>query len=156
ISRRRGSATALKASEVVAALGMPPIYSHIGICQALFSWCPFFFSGRQRRLYLPDQAMPLRTRIQGLIVLLLCICFPFVALAANSLSGTVYDGSGKTVAGAVVRLHSRSGAHNYETTTSHSGEFHFNSVEVDSYTVAVAFEGKTWSLASPFSIAQGA
>src|SRR5215470_7198969 len=36
MSRRRGSATALKASEVVAALGMPPIYSHIGICQVLF------------------------------------------------------------------------------------------------------------------------
>src|SRR5580704_3226476 len=36
MSRRRGSATALNASEVVAALAMLPIYSHIGICQALF------------------------------------------------------------------------------------------------------------------------
>lgn len=36
MSRRRGSATALKASEVVAARGMLRIYSHIGICQALF------------------------------------------------------------------------------------------------------------------------
>src|ERR1700731_688966 len=36
MSRRRGSATALNASEVVAALAMPLIYSHIGICQALF------------------------------------------------------------------------------------------------------------------------
>jgi hypothetical protein len=36
MSRRRGSATALKASEVVEARGMNPIYSHMGICQALF------------------------------------------------------------------------------------------------------------------------
>src|SRR5579871_1682598 len=33
MSRRRGSATALKASEVVEARGMDSIYSHIGICQ---------------------------------------------------------------------------------------------------------------------------
>src|SRR5580692_2528922 len=36
MSRRRGSATALKASEVVEARGMSPIYSHMGICQELF------------------------------------------------------------------------------------------------------------------------
>src|ERR1700749_1958858 len=36
MSRRRGSATALKASGVVEARGMVPIYSHMGICQALF------------------------------------------------------------------------------------------------------------------------
>src|SRR5260370_37836838 len=36
MSRRRGSATALNASEVVAALAMLSIYSNIGICQALF------------------------------------------------------------------------------------------------------------------------
>src|SRR5882724_6582388 len=36
MSRRRGSATALKASEVVEARGMGRIYTHIGICQELF------------------------------------------------------------------------------------------------------------------------
>src|SRR5215471_9093750 len=36
MSRRRGSATALKPSEVVAARDMGSLYSHIGICQALF------------------------------------------------------------------------------------------------------------------------
>src|SRR5882762_6369621 len=36
ISRRRGSATALKASELVEARGMGRIYTHIGICQELF------------------------------------------------------------------------------------------------------------------------
>src|SRR5258708_9966631 len=42
MSRRRGSATALKASEVVEARGMGRIYTHIGICQELFcrrDWC---------------------------------------------------------------------------------------------------------------------
>ena len=33
MSRRRGSATALKASEVVVARGIGSIYSHMGICQ---------------------------------------------------------------------------------------------------------------------------
>src|SRR5208283_1282076 len=37
MSRRRGSATALKASEVVVARAMRQSYSHIGICQAFFS-----------------------------------------------------------------------------------------------------------------------
>src|SRR5271154_777637 len=36
MSRRRGSATALKASEVVAARGMSITYTHVGICQGLF------------------------------------------------------------------------------------------------------------------------
>src|SRR5579862_2153270 len=47
MSRRRSSATALKASEVVAALGMDSIYSHIGICQAdsLAGFLPFLFRG---------------------------------------------------------------------------------------------------------------
>jgi len=36
MSRRRGSAIALNASEVVAARAMLESYSHIGICQALF------------------------------------------------------------------------------------------------------------------------
>src|SRR3954463_9323844 len=34
MSRRRGSATALKASDVVVARGMELIYTHIGICKA--------------------------------------------------------------------------------------------------------------------------
>jgi hypothetical protein len=38
ISRRRGSATALKASEVVEALAMRLIYSHTGICQGKFNY----------------------------------------------------------------------------------------------------------------------
>src|ERR1700740_2683562 len=40
IARRRGSATALKASEVVEARGMGLIYTHIGICQAEFFEVP--------------------------------------------------------------------------------------------------------------------
>jgi hypothetical protein len=47
ISRRRGSATALKASEVVAARGMSEIiYSYIGICQATAQAA---YSGRRLR-----------------------------------------------------------------------------------------------------------
>jgi hypothetical protein len=37
MSRRRGSATALNASEVVAALATLSIYSDIGICQVFFT-----------------------------------------------------------------------------------------------------------------------
>src|SRR5262249_1030181 len=58
MSRRRGSATALKASEVVEARAMGLIYSHIGICQAFFLMPNFvcsirmvFHPSRQTRLY---------------------------------------------------------------------------------------------------------
>jgi hypothetical protein len=56
MSRRRGSATALNASEVVAALAMLSIYSHIGIYQALFTSFPatIFLSCVPLELTLPQ------------------------------------------------------------------------------------------------------
>jgi hypothetical protein len=42
ICRRRGSATALKASEVVAERAMPVLYTHMGICQARCGICTDF------------------------------------------------------------------------------------------------------------------
>ena len=57
MSRRRVSATALKASEVVAARGMFRIYSHIGICQALFFRffsTPSFAVSLVARTHLPE------------------------------------------------------------------------------------------------------
>ena len=99
--------------------------------------------------------MPSMTFSHVLIALLFWLCLPVVSFAANSWSGTVYDASGKAVTGAVVRLHSPSGAHNYEATTAKSGEFHFDAIEMDSYAVSVTAAGKTWSMAA-FSIPQGA
>src|SRR5258708_40297434 len=52
MSRRRGSATALKASEVVEARGMIGSYSHTGICQALFFAPPHWHSGLKPRITL--------------------------------------------------------------------------------------------------------
>src|SRR5262249_16052706 len=65
MSRRRGSAMALKESEVVAARGMVSIYSHTGICQVLFLGGPFSFEGRQRPLYCPDDFHALTNRFPG-------------------------------------------------------------------------------------------
>src|SRR5579859_7824384 len=155
MSRRRGSATALKASEVVEARAMISIYSHIGICQVLFLGWPLFLFGPSKTAILSHQTMLIRALTRCLIGLLLCFFIPRLTLAANSWSGVVFDNSGKAVAGAVVRLHSPGGAHSYETTTSQSGEFHFDAIEVDSYAVSVASAGKTWSMAAAFTIPQG-
>src|SRR5215813_9559321 len=143
MSRRRGSAMALKESEVVAARGMVPIYSHISICQALFLLGSFSFQAVKDR-YTEDDFMPSITFSHVLNALLFWLCLPVVSCAANAWAGTVYDASGKAVTGAVVRLHSPSGAHNYEATTAKSGEFHFDAIEMDSYAVSVTAAGKTW------------
>src|SRR5215470_17001904 len=100
--------------------------------------------------------MSLKTLARSFVVLVIWSCLPVLTFAANSWSGTVYDASGKAVEGAVVRLHAANGARDYETTTSQGGEFHFAAIEVDSYAVSVMVAGKTWSVASPFSISQGA
>jgi len=77
-------------------------------------------------------------------------------LSANSWSGTVFDGSGKPVAGATLRLHASGGSKDCETTTSANGEFRFDAVEVGAYSVSVSYAGKIWSMAVAFSIPQGA
>ena len=80
-----------------------------------------------------------------------CQCF-----ANNSWSGTLYEASGKPVAGAIVRLQKPSDSLTYETTTSARGEFRFESIESGSYLISVAYAGKTWSMATKFVIPEGA
>jgi hypothetical protein len=56
MSLRRGSATALNASEVVAALAMFSTYTHMGICQALY--LPLFFLGSHRSWFRSFEGRP--------------------------------------------------------------------------------------------------
>jgi len=55
-----------------------------------------------------------------------------------------------------VRLHASGGSKEYETTTSASGEFRFDAVEVGAYSVSVSHAGKIWSMTAAFSIPQSA
>ena len=94
--------------------------------------------------------------VRAAVFLFLCLCLPTRSLSANSWSGTVFDGSGKPVAGATLRLHASGGSQDCETTTSANGEFRFDAVEVGAYSVSVSYAGKIWSMAVAFSIPQGA
>ncbi len=79
-----------------------------------------------------------------------------IAFAANSWMGQVFSADGKPVANATVRLHAASGARDYEAKTSATGEFRFESIEPGAYSLSVALDDKTWRLAAPFSVTDGA
>ncbi len=79
-----------------------------------------------------------------------------IAFAANSWMGQVFSADGKPVANATVRLHAASGARDYEAKTSATGEFRFESIEPGAYSLSVALDDKTWRLATPFSVTDGA
>src|SRR5438552_4395943 len=105
MSRRLGSATALNASVVVAALAMLLIYSHIGICQALF--LPFEFPAPETiprkffaifvRYTRSGKFMTTRllARASVLFVLLFTLCG--AAFANNSWVGSLLDAVGTPV-----------------------------------------------------------
>lgn len=90
-----------------------------------------------------------------LLFLLLCLFLAAPSFAANSWLGTLSDASGKPVVNATVLLHAISGVHDYESTTSATGEFHFEGIEPGAYLVKVISGRKTWSLSSRFSITDG-
>src|SRR5256885_13163180 len=67
----------------------------------------------------------LLARASVLFVLLFAVCG--AAFANNSWIGTLLDAADKPVAGSAVRLHSNANGHDYESRTSPTGEFHFES-----------------------------
>ncbi|HWZ99877.1 MAG TPA: TonB-dependent receptor [Candidatus Dormibacteraeota bacterium] len=93
-------------------------------------------------------------RLSALV--LICLALTIPSFAANSWSGILFDGSGKTVANAAVHLHATSGVRDYESKTSATGEFHFESIDPGEYLISVTLAGKTWSLSTPYSVSDGA
>jgi len=78
------------------------------------------------------------------------------ALAGASWSGALRDDNGKPVAGAVVKLHSTSGGHDYSATTASDGKFAFAGIAADSYEVSVRIADRERKAALPFVVKDGA
>src|ERR1035441_6046635 len=66
---------------------------------------------------------------------------PAQTAAAVAVDGTVKDGVGLAVAGAIVTLETAAGAEQRTTTTDQAGAFHFGDVAAGSYNVTVAAAG---------------
>jgi len=77
------------------------------------------------------------------------------ALAGASWSGVLRDHNGKPVAGAVVKLHSVSGEHNYSATTDTDGKFAVAGIAADSYEVSVRIADRERKAAVPFVVKDG-
>ncbi|MGP8092392.1 MAG: carboxypeptidase regulatory-like domain-containing protein, partial [Candidatus Sulfotelmatobacter sp.] len=83
------------------------------------------------------------TRILTLCLAVALFAVPVAdALAGASWSGVLRDDNGKPVAGAVVKLHSMSGGHDFTATTAGDGKFAFAAIAADSYQVSVRVADK--------------
>jgi len=78
------------------------------------------------------------------------------ALSGGSWNGILKDGSGKSVAEAVVKLHSASGGGDYTATTGADGKFAFAGIAAGAYEVSVKTADKEWRAASAFVVKDSA
>jgi hypothetical protein len=88
--------------------------------------------------------MKLQKSLTAIILLLFCLLTPSSALAQGTTSrvtGTVTDQSGAAVPGATVILTNTATTISFTTTTSASGVYVFDSVQVGSYSVTVQKDG---------------
>src|ERR1035438_9100945 len=78
---------------------------------------------------------------------------PAQTAAAVAVDGTVNDGAGLAVAGAIVTLETAAGAEQRTTTTDQAGAFHFGDVAAGSYNVTVAAGGfAVWTANVTFGV----
>ncbi len=77
------------------------------------------------------------------------------AVSGSSWNGVLSDGSGKPVAGAVVKMHS-AGGQDYSATTASNGKFAFIDIAAGSYEVSVKAAGKELKAAVPMVVTDGA
>jgi len=84
-----------------------------------------------------------RFRFLCLIAVLLVASFS-AAVSGAAWNGVLRDGSGKAVAGAVVRLHSASGGRDYSATTAANGTFAFADIAAGTYEASVKVADKEW------------
>src|ERR1035438_6388086 len=84
-----------------------------------------------------------RFRFLCLIAVLLVASFS-AAVSGAAWNGVLRDGSGKALAGAVVRLHSASGGRDYSATTAANGTFAFADIAAGTYEASVKVADKEW------------
>ena len=78
------------------------------------------------------------------------------AVALSSWRGVLRDDAGKPVSAATVRLTSTTGDRHYQATTTAGGEFALSEMVAGEYDLSVESAGKTWRLAKPTVISDGA
>jgi hypothetical protein len=97
----------------------------------------------------------------GKIVFLACLILEVVlasfagTASATSWSGTLYDSSGKPIAGTVITLHEVSSARELTATTNANGKFTFAEITAGGYQVSAIVSGETWKMLSPVTIKDG-
>jgi Carboxypeptidase regulatory-like domain/TonB dependent receptor len=87
------------------------------------------------------------------LVLLVVLSGP--AASANSWKGIVRDKAGQAVSEATISLHPTAGGGGYTTKSSANGEFEFAEIEVQSYSLTVTVNGKTWKASELLVIRSG-
>jgi hypothetical protein len=83
----------------------------------------------------------IRLLVWGAVLTALVAGWAPAQTAAVAVDGTVKDGAGLAVAGAIVTLETAAGAEQRTTTTDQAGAFHFGDVAAGSYNVTVAAGG---------------
>jgi hypothetical protein len=83
----------------------------------------------------------MRLLVWGAVLTALVAGWAPAQTAAVAVEGTVKDGAGLAVAGAIVTLETAAGAEQRTTTTDQAGAFHFGDVAAGSYNVTVAAGG---------------
>ena len=83
----------------------------------------------------------MRLLVWGAVLTALVAGWAPAQTAAVAVDGTVKDGAGLAVAGAIVTLETAAGAEQRTTTTDQAGAFHFGDVAAGSYNVTVAAGG---------------
>src|SRR6185312_10919345 len=78
------------------------------------------------------------------------------AVALSSWRGVLRDDAGKPVSAATVRLTSTTGDRHYQATTTAGGEFALSEMVAGEYDLSVESAGKTWRMAKPTVISDGA
>ncbi|MFZ0806719.1 MAG: carboxypeptidase-like regulatory domain-containing protein [Candidatus Sulfotelmatobacter sp.] len=97
----------------------------------------------------------MRIHAFALVAVVLAVLLPGSAAGADSgasWSGVLIDAAGKPVAGALVKLHSDSGNHDYSATTDADGKFLFPAIEADRYNVSSFINGQVWTAKIPLAV----
>jgi len=95
-------------------------------------------------------------RFHGLLLLVTLTLVSSVNASSNaSWSGQLTDG-GKPVAGAVIQLHSISGASRYSAPTGADGRFSFVGIAAGRYELSVTLTNREWEASTPLVIEDGA
>ena len=101
-----------------------------------------FVKGFRIHLIADNGPVTMRLLVWGAVLTALVAGWaPAQTAAAVAVDGTVKDGAGLAVAGAIVTLETAAGAGQRTTATDQAGAFHFGDVAAGSYNVTVAAGG---------------